>query len=156
MLILGLTLPCTYLSLTIQLSVFCSNLFLLAMLSTLLFSFIFLLLLFYGKICLSLLLNQIVQPYLILLDSVCMCGILKFKRVSKNCDTINNIAFLLQNLGLCIQFLATSHLEFQTGQPLISCLLQLKFPRSFLYYIGNFSYYAGIMLSAFQPLLCLK
>ena len=34
--------------------------------------------------------------------------------------------------------------------------LQLKFPRSFLYYAGNFSYYAGIILYAFQPLLCLK
>ena len=26
----------------------------------------------------------------------------------------------------------------------------------YLYYAGNFSYYAGIMLYAFQPLLCLK
>ena len=26
----------------------------------------------------------------------------------------------------------------------------------FFYYVGNFSYYAGIMLYTFQPLLCLK
>ena len=62
----------------------------------------------------------------------------------------------LQDLDLCIQCLATRYLEFQTGELLISCLLQLKSPRSFLYYAGNFSYYAGIMLYAFQPLLCLE
>ena len=31
-----------------------------------------------------------------------------------------------------------------------------EIPTSFLYYAGNFSYYAGIMLYAFDPLLCLK
>ena len=40
--------------------------------------FFFLLFLFYSKIIQSLLLNWIVQPYLILLDSIHMCGILKF------------------------------------------------------------------------------
>ena len=80
-----------YLSLTNQLSAFCLNLFLLAMLSILLFAFIFLLKLFYSKIGLSLLLNQNVQPYLILLDSVHICGILKFKLTIKNCHTISCI-----------------------------------------------------------------
>ena len=70
----------------LAISIFCLNLFLLAMLSNLLFAYIFLLLLFYSKIGLSLLLimNQIVWPYLILLDSVRMCGILKCKPTIKN------------------------------------------------------------------------
>ena len=63
---------------------------------------------------------------------------------------------LLQDLGLCLQCLATHYLEFQTSQPLTLYLLQLKFPISFLHYAGFFSYYAGIMLYAFYPLLCLK
>ena len=59
-------------------------------------------------------------------------------------------------VGMCIQCSATHYLESQTAQLLTSCLFQLKFPRSFLYYAENFCYYAGIMLYAFQPLLCLK
>ena len=34
--------------------------------------------------------------------------------------------------------------------------VQLKYPRSFLHYAGNFSDYSDIMFYAFQPLLCLK
>ena len=61
----------------------------------------------------------------------------------------------LQDLGLCIQCLATHYLEFHTDQPLTLCLLYLKFLRSFFYYAGNF-YYAGIMLHAINTLLWLK
>ena len=105
---------------------------LLAMLTILLFVFIFLLLLFYSKIGLSLLLNQIIQPYLILLDSVYMCSISKLKLTIKN--TINCIVHCKICMICAFSQLATCYLEFQTGQPLTWCLLQMKFPRRFLYY----------------------
>ena len=79
-----------------------------ALLSILLFAFIFLLL-FYSKIGLSLLLNQIVQPCLILLDSVCMCGVLKFKPTIENCHTINCIVCC----KIQVNALVFSHLLFR-------------------------------------------
>ena len=55
-----------------------------------------------------------------------------------------------------VYYLITHHLKFQTGQPLTSSLLYLKYLRSFLYYAENCPYYTGIMFFALQPLLCLK
>ena len=95
-----------------------------------------------------------VLPYLIFLHSVHMCGIWNLNPQLK--IFILSITLLIARSDLCIHCLATCYLEFQIGQPLTSCFFSWTCPRSFLYYAGNFSYYAGVMLYTFQPLLFLK
>ena len=135
---------------------FCLSLFLLATLSNLLFAFIFLLLLFYSKL-------KMAYPY-------CWTRLDTIPHITWQCPHVwhfeiethnlklshHQLHCSLQGLGLCIQCLATHYLKFQIDQPLTLCLLWMKFPRSFLYYAGNFCYYTGIILYAFQPVLCLK
>ena len=84
------------------------------------------------------LLDQIVQPYntyLILFDSVCTCGILKFKLTIK--IVIPSIASFVERSGFvhlvfsCLLF-GGQHLQ------LTLCLFQLKRPKSFYYICWKF------------------
>ena len=147
------SLPHIYLSPTNYLSIFCSNLFLLAMLRILVLLYLSIII-FYSKIGLSLPLNYIVQPYLILLDTVCMCGIWNLNPQLK--IIIPSIASFIARTGFVHS--AFSYLLF--GIPNRSAIdfmfVVVEIPTSFLYYAGNFFYDAGIMLYTFQPLLCLK
>ena len=111
---------------------------LLIMLSILLFAFIFLLLLFYSKIGLSLYtteLDCLAIPHNYYLT---VSGCVGFWRLNPQLIiriVIPSILFIARSGFVHSVFSYTRYLKFQTGQHLILCLLMLKFPRSFLYYI---------------------